>query len=117
MFKNIIFILALIISVILLLSKGGNSLVTTTYNNVKIESKHQQELIGKKNGSDISTEIRYLIITDKGTFICESNFWKGKFNNSDIFWHIKEDSTYSSITVTGWGKGFFFDYQNLISIK
>lgn len=113
--KSVLVILAVVVVLFSLLTKAGNSVVTTTYSNVKIESKHQQDII--KGKEDISTEIRYLIITDKGTFICESNFWKGKFNNSDIFWHIKEDSVYSSITVTGYGKGFLFDYQNVISIK
>lgn len=99
----------------MLVTDCGDSLVTTTYTNVKIESKHQQNLIKGKDA--LETEIRYLIITDKGTFICESNFWKGKFNNSDLFWHLKEGTVYSSITVTGYGKGFFFDYQNLIHVE
>ena len=84
----------------------------TTFENVKILDKQQQMLVKKAH-----TDYRYLVITDKGTFICESNMLQGKFNNSDIFYHIQKDSTYSEMKVSGFGKGFLFDYQNILEIK
>ena len=63
----------------------------------------------------MSTEIRYLVVTDKETFVCKSSFINGKFDNSNIFWHLKKDSTYN-FKVCGIGKGFIFDYRNILSV-
>lgn len=113
--KNIIIIVIIGILTISIISVLDSCNITT-YNNVKIIDKEQQQII-KGSKDNLSTNIRYLIITDKGTFICESNILQGKFNNSDIYYHIKKDSIYSEIKVSGYGKGFIFDYQNIISIK
>lgn len=111
-----IFFIAIPLFIIVFLANLVNSTNTVIYNNVKIIDKQQQQLI-TGSGNNISTEIRYLVITDKGTFICESNIFQGKFNNSDIFWHIKKDSTYANMKVSGFGKSFFFDYQNILEIN
>ena len=80
--------------------------------NCKVIEMQQQQLItgGKDN---IKTEIRYLIITDKETFICESSVINGKFDNSNMFWHLKKDQTYN-FKVCGFGKSFLFDYRNVL---
>lgn len=109
--KGIIVFIGLFIGLIIV-ANVLNSSTVTEITNVKIEDKQQQQLISKEG-----TEIRYLVITDKGTFICESNFVLGKFNNSDLFWRIKVDSIYPKIKVSGIGKGILFDYQNIIEIQ
>lgn len=82
--------------------------------NYKVIELQQQQLItgGKDN---MSTEIRYLVITDKETFICENSILNGKFDNSNIFWHLKKDKTYT-FKVCGVGKGFIFDYRNILEV-
>lgn len=89
-----------------------NSVHTETYYNVKVLDKQQQQIIKNK-----TTEYRYIIITDKGTFIVVNNLIQGKFNNSDIFYRIKKDSVYKEVIVSGYGKSILFDYQNIIEIK
>jgi len=83
--------------------------------NCKVIDLQQQQLItgGKDN---MRTEIRYLVITDKETFICENSMLNGKFDNSNIFWHLKKDKIYS-FKVCGVGKGFLFDYRNILEFK
>ena len=76
----------------------------------------EQNIIKNTSGNSISTEIRYLVVTDKETFICESDVFNNKFNNSDIFFRLKQDSTYTFV-VSGLGKSFLTDYRNIISIK
>ena len=49
----------------------------------------QQQLISGTDGN-VKTEIRYLVITDKETFVCESSLLNGKFNNSDVYWHLEK---------------------------
>lgn len=113
--KNLI--LPFILAIIAIFSINiADSLNISEITNVRIEDKQQQQLI-KGSGNNMSTEIRYLVITNKGTFICESNLIQGKFNNSDIFWHIKKDSTYANMKVSGFGKSFLFDYQNILEIN
>lgn len=110
-------IFGVIIGVVLLvIANMADSNKISVYNSVKVLDKQQQQIIKGSDGS-ISTEIRYLVITDKGTFICKSNLFKGKFNNSDIFWHIQKDSIYSELKASGFGKGLLFDYPNIISIN
>lgn len=89
----------------------GDATTKTTLTDVKILDKEQQMKISKS-----STDYRYIVVTNKGTFICENSTLNGKFNNSDIFYRIKEGETYSSITVCGYGKGFFFDYKNILEV-
>lgn len=64
----------------------------------------------------MSTEIRYLVITYKETFICESSVLNGKFDNSDVFFHLVKDSTYT-FNVEGYGKSMFYDYRNILSVQ
>lgn len=97
-------------------------IVLSFHNQLKTEVVHnhrviklQQQSIVKGSESAVSTEIRYLIVTDKETFICESSVMNGKYNNSDIFWKLKEDSTYS-FKVAGYGKSFFYDYRNILEV-
>ena len=92
-----------------------NELHTEVIPDVTVQSLQQQTLIkGSKN--KVSTEIRYLIITDKGTFVCESSLVNGKFNNSDIFWHLKEGKKYT-FYVSGHSKSMLFDYQNILKVE
>lgn len=76
----------------------------------KVIDLEQQQIIKKT-----TTDIRYLVVTDRGTFICESSILNGKFDNSDLFYRLKEDSTYT-FTVCGFGKGFLFDYRNILEV-
>jgi len=78
------------------------------------ELKEQQKIRG--TGEKLSTEIRFIIITDKGTFTSEDAIMKWKFNNSDIFYNLKKDSSYNFV-VAGIGKGLLTDYQNIISVQ
>ena len=78
-----------------------------------IELQQQQLITGGKD--NVRTEIRYLVITDRETFICENSLLNGKFDNSNIFWHLKKDSTYT-FKVCGVGKGFLFDYKNILEV-
>ena len=92
----------------------NNEMKLSTVNNCKVVDLQQQSIISGTDKS-VSTQIRYLIITEKETFICESSLINGKFNNSDVFWHLKKDSTYN-FTVSGRGKSFFFDYRNILEV-
>lgn len=82
--------------------------------NCKIIELQQQQLI-KGSKENMRTEIRYLIITDKETFICESSIVNGKYDNSNLFWHLKKDKTYN-LKVCGFGKSFLFDYRNVLEV-
>ena len=90
----------------------SNSLTISEARNQKIIDLQQQQLIsgGKEN---VSTEIRYLIITDKETFICESSLLNNKFDNSNIFWHLKKGNNYN-FKVSGKGKSLIYDYRNIL---
>ncbi len=92
-----------------------NQLNVSTVENCKILELQQQSLIKGSDGN-ISTEIRYLVITDRETFICENSLINGKFNNSDIYWHLKKDSTYT-FKVAGIGKSIITDYRNILDAK
>lgn len=81
----------------------------------KVIKTISQQLI-ENSGDDVKTNIRYLVVTDKGTFTCETSILNWKFKNSDIFWRIHEDSIYT-FKVAGVGKGTLFDYPNIIQIK
>jgi len=92
----------------------GNELRVTEIPDCKVIELQQQQLV-KGSGQNISTEIRYLVITDKETFVCETSLVNGKFNNSDVFFHLKKDSTYN-FRVAGVGKGLLFDYKNILEV-
>lgn len=82
--------------------------------NCKVIDLQQQQII-RGSGKNISTEIRYLVITDKETFVCENSFFNGKFNNSDIYWRLKKDSVYT-FKVAGLGKSMITDYRNILQV-
>lgn len=104
-----IIITAIVISVL-------NETKVSTIENCKVIELQQQQLIKNTDEKTISTEIRYLVVTDKETFVCRSSTLNLKFNNSDIFFHLKKDSTYT-FKVAGLGKGFFTDYRNILEVK
>lgn len=82
---------------------------------VKIEDViNQQHYSRNKNGG--STKYRYLVVTPNETFECQTSFWNMHFNKSDIFYHIKKDSTYTFV-VCGFGKSVITDYRNILEIK
>ena len=100
-----------------------SAISVTIYNESKIgfvksckilELQQQQKISG--SGKNISTEIRYLVVSDKETFICESSLLNGKFDNSNIFFHLKKDSIYN-FKVCGSGKSFIFDYRNILEVS
>ena len=91
-----------------------NQLNVSTVENCKVMDLQQQQLIKGSDGN-MSTEIRYLVITDKETFVCESSLLNGKFNNSDIYWHLKKDSVYT-FKVAGVGKSMITEYRNILEV-
>ena len=113
MFKPfiIIFIILIIGSIIFSVS---NQTKVEIIKDCKVIELQQQQLINGR-GENLRTEIRYLIITDKETFICENSLFNGKFNNSDLFWRLKKDSTYN-LKVAGHPKSFIYDYRNVLEI-
>lgn len=93
----------------------GNALYKTELHDVKVEKLINQQLITGAGSERVNTEYRYLIVTNKGTFICRSSWVNLKFDNSDLFFHLKEGQTYRSFVVAGIGKSPITDYSNLIS--
>ena len=107
-----------VVAVFILAYLGVSIYDSSTVNHVqncKIMDLQQQQIV-KGSKDNIKTEIRYLVITDKETFVCESSLLNGKFNNSDIFWRLKKDSTYT-FEVAGIGKTAMTDYRNILSFK
>ena len=88
---------------------------TETVKKCKVVNLQQQNLIQSNDKGEMSTEIRYLVITDKETFVCESSLMNGKFNNSDIFFRLQKDSVYD-FKVAGMGKSFVTDYRNILEV-
>ena len=111
---NIVFGLIIVLIIGVLVVSFFNQTTIDTVQNCKVIELQQQQLITGTDG-DMRTEIRYLVITDKETFVCESSLLNGKFNNSDIFWHLKKDSTYT-FTVAGLSKSIITDYRNILEI-
>jgi len=109
-FKLLFMLIILIVLGSLWISVANSTRIA--YVDCSVIKLQQQNII---NGSDknVSTDIRYLVITDKETFICESSILNGKFNNSDIFFRLKENQKYR-FKVSGIGKSFFTDYRNII---
>ena len=77
-----------------------------------VVSVHQIPTMG--HGKDFY--MRYLVLTDKETFICAPSFLNVKFNNSDIFFRLKEGQRYH-FRVSGFGKGMLTDYRNILSAE
>lgn len=113
MHKGIIGLVVVLLIVSIIISVWNQSNVSTV-ENCKVMDLQQQQLIKGSNGN-MSTEIRYLVITDKETFVCESSLLNGKFNNSDIYWHLKKDSTYT-FKVAGVGKSMITEYRNILEV-
>jgi len=93
----------------------SNQSNTETVTNCKVMDLQQQQLVKGSDGT-INTQMRYLVITDKETFVCESSPLNLKFNNSDIFYRLKRDSIYN-FKVAGIGKSMFTEYRNILEIS
>ncbi len=107
-----LFIFLLIISKTVINYNNSNYCRTIT---AKVEFLEKQQIIkGSKNS--MSSYYRYLVITDKGTFRIEDCFWNSKYNNSEIFFNLKKDSTYS-FKLSGRDKSFWYDYPNVLKIN
>lgn len=87
--KNVIVTIVLAIVLVTVVLNIANQFSYSTVSDCKVEKLVEQDLLGG-NSERMKTEIRYLIVTDKGTFISESSYINLKFNNSDIFFHLKE---------------------------
>ncbi len=110
--SNLLAVIMIGMIAVFAVSRCAGDIKTETVHNCKVIHLQQQQLMsGLKD--NISTEIRYLVITDKETFICESSMLNGKFNNSDIFWRLKEGETYN-FKVCGIGKSIMSDYRNIL---
>ena len=79
---------------------------------MRLES--HQNIEGSEN--NVSTSYRYLVITDKETFVCTSSWLNGKYNNSDIFYRLEKDSVYD-FYVSGFGKSKIEDYRNILDFE
>ncbi len=113
MHKGIIGLVVVLLIGSIIVSVWNQSNVSTV-ENCKVMDLQQQQLIKGSDGN-MSTEIRYLVITDKETFVCESSLLNGKFNNSDIYWHLKKDSIYT-FKVAGVGKSMITEYRNILEV-
>jgi hypothetical protein len=82
----------------------------TDYVTAKVIAVEDQQKIQKSG-----TEYRYLVITDKETFVCEKSYLKWHFDASNTFYRIKKDSTYH-FKVQGIGKGVLTDYRNILLV-
>ena len=94
------------------------SVGTCVYDSGKVETTIGHTVISKISQPQISkdgTRYRYLVITDKETFRCESSLLNGKFNNSDVFYRLKENYIYD-FKVCGVGKTFATDYRNILQV-
>lgn len=113
--KNFKLLIILVVGVVISLNlwNAGNR---TEYTNVTVNKLATQNLVSG-SADNLSTEIRYLVVTNRGTFLCESSLLSGKFNNSEIFYSLKEGATYSKFVTVGLGKSFFSDYKNIISVE
>ena len=107
----VLMVVGVIFIVITMFLNQGNAVVVE---NCKVLDKQQQMHINSTDGNT-STTYRYLVITDKETFVCENSMLNFKFNNSDIFWRIQKDSTYT-FEVAGLGKTMITEYRNILKI-
>ncbi|MEO6305569.1 MAG: hypothetical protein ABIP51_20565 [Bacteroidia bacterium] len=78
-----------------------------------IDVQKEQIISGTQN--NVSTEYRYIVVTDKETFICKIAPLNKKFNETDIFYRLVKGNSYS-FEVAGFGKTLFTDYRNIIEI-
>lgn len=80
----------------------------------KILNLQSQQILSGEPGN-ASTHIRYIVITDRGTFVSETSVFHWKFNNSEIFYNLNVGSVYT-MKVAGVGKSLLTDYKNIIKI-
>lgn len=59
---------------------------------------------------------RYLIFTDKGTFISKENILIGKYESSETFFKLQKGHKYH-LKLSGWGKSMVTDYKNIIDVQ
>lgn len=111
--RNYFYLIVIAIAAIFIFNLYVSQQHEVVYKCKVIDLQQQQKITG--NNGNMSTEYRYIVITDKETFICESSLFNGKFNNSDIFYNLHKDSTYT-LRVAGIGKGIVTDYRNIIEI-
>ena len=78
-FLPILFVIAIIGSVYSYYLNDSN---VRTVRNCKIIDLQQQSIISSRD-KNVSTEIRYLVITDKETFICTSSLFNCTFVSAD----------------------------------
>lgn len=113
------FLMLSIVGIILLSIVGGCGI--TIYDQTRraeiqnatvIDLQQQQKISG--SGNKVSTEIRFIVITDAETFIVGNSLLNGKFDNSNIFFRLEKGKKYD-FNVAGIGKGFFTDYRNILS--
>ncbi|HMT01788.1 MAG TPA: hypothetical protein PKD00_00520 [Burkholderiales bacterium] len=112
----IIAIFGFIIGVILIsvsISIWSQSKVSVITDCKVITLQQQQKINGSSD--KISTEYRYLVITDKGTFVCENSLYHNKYNNSELFFNLKEGEIYT-FKVAGIGKTLVTDYKNILQV-
>lgn len=112
---KLIFVIVIVAFSGFLIVKCGNDMKVEHVTNCKVIHLQQQQIISGQN-NNLSTKIRYLVITNKETFVCESSLINNKFDNSDIFFRLKEGETYN-FKVCGWGKSVLTDYRNIIQIE
>lgn len=55
----------------------------------------------------------YLVYCDVEVFTIQDDFYKGRFNSSDLYRDIEVGKTYN-FTVFGWRNGFFSWYRNIL---
>ena len=73
----------------------------------------KQRITKTVDGNDQSY---YLVYTDKGTFKVEDSIVLFRFNSSDLYGSIKQDSTYTFQTV-GFRAGFLSEYPNVVTVN
>lgn len=104
---------AIIILLIFAIVYYNDGKINTVKSVTILDLQQQQKISGTKD--NMSTEFRYLVITDKETFICESSIFNGKFDNSNIFYKLQKGKVYN-FKVCGVGKSFLFDYRNILDV-
>lgn len=106
-------IMLLIIGFFVFLNYRNDSKISIV-NDCKVKKLIAQNKVSGSS-KNLKTEIRYLVITDKETFICESSVFNSKYNNSDIFYSLEEGKTYT-FRVSGQGKSAAYDYRNILEV-
>lgn len=72
-----------------------------------------QQVITSQN-KIISTTPRYLVTTDKGTYLCQDSYLCSSFGADFKFYHLQKGVTYR-FHLAGVGPGFFTDHKIIIN--